>query len=203
MKMVNGINLKMSKILFFFFIVLFSLKTSISYSDNIRDFTIENMSIGDSTLDFFSKKEILDNKMDYYKKDDFITIGFNNHPSLNQYDWLQITYKKNNKKYLVESLDGVLAFRNDYNGCLKKKSQIALEIKDMTGVEPDELGGEHRADPTGKSIFSNSEFNVDNDFIVISCIDWSKKMEEIYFDHLKVWIGTSEFYNWIQTHPYK
>ena len=25
----------------------------------------------------------------------------------------------------------------------------------------------------------------------------------IYFDHLKVWIGTSEFYNWIQTHPYK
>ena len=193
----------MSKILFFFFIVLFSLKTSISYSDNIRDFTIEGMSIGDSTLDFFSKKEILNNKMDYYKKDDFITIGFNNHPSLNQYDWLQITYKKNNRKYLVESLDGVLAFRDDYSGCLKKKSQIALEIKDMTGVEPDELGGKHRADPTGKTIFSNSEFNVDNDFIVISCIDWSKKMEEIYFDHLKVWIGTSEFYNWIQTHPYK
>mgnify|MGYP007000303964 CR=1 len=64
--------------LFFFFIILFSFKTSISYSDNIRDFTIEGISIGDSTLDFFSKKEILDNKMDYYKKDDFITIGFKN-----------------------------------------------------------------------------------------------------------------------------
>ena len=203
MRMANGINLKMSKILFFFFIILFSLKTSISYSDNIKDFTIEGMSIGDSTLDFFSKEEILNNKMDYYKNDDFITIGFNNHSSLKQYEWLQITYKKNNKKYLVESLDGVLSFRNDYNGCLKEKSQIVLEIKSMTGVEPDEFEGKHGADPTGNSIFSNSEFNVDNDFIVISCIDWSKKMEEIYFDHLKVWIGTSEFYDWIGSNPYK
>jgi len=202
MKMENGINLKMSRIIFYFFIILFSFKTNISYSNKINEFTIEDISIGDSTLNFFSKKEILNNKMDYYKKDDFITIGFNNHSSLKQYEWLQISYKKNDKKYLVESLDGVLSFRNDYSGCLKKKANIVQEIKNMTGVEPDEFEGEHRADPTGNSKFSNSEFNLDNDFIVISCIDWSKKMEEKFFDHLKVWIGTSEFYDFIMSNPY-
>ena len=193
----------MYKSFFFFFIILFSFNTSISYSNNIEDFTIEGMSIGNSTLDFFSEEEILNNQMDYYKKDDFITIGLNNHPSLKQYEWLQISYKKNDKKYLVESLDGVLSFRNDYNGCLKKKSQIVFEIKDMTGVEPDESEDKHGADPSGKSKFNNSEFSIDNDLIVISCIDWSKQMEKMYFDHLKVWIGTSEFYDWIQSNPYK
>ena len=202
MKMENGINLKMSRIIFYFFIILFSFKTNISYSNNIKEFTIEDISIGDSTLDFFSKKEILNNNMDYYKKDDFITIGFNNHSSLKQYEWLQISYKKNDKKYLVESLDGILPFRNDYSGCLKKKTNIVQEIKNMTGVEPDEFEGKHGADPTGNSKFSNSEFEVDNDFIIISCIDWSKKMEEKFFDHLKVWIGTSEFYDFITSNPY-
>ena len=193
----------MSKIFFFFFFILFSLKTSISYSNNIKDFTLEGMSIGDSTLDFFSEKEILDSRMDYYKKDDFITIGFNDHPTLKQYDWLQITYKKNDKKYFVESLDGVLSFKNDFNGCLKKKSKIVVEIKNMTGVEPEEFEGKHGADPSGKSKFNNSEFYLNNDYIAISCIDWSKKMEDLYFDHLKVWIGTSEFYTWIQSNPYR
>ena len=202
MKMENGINLKMSRIIFYFFIILFSFKTNISYSNKINEFTIEDISIGDSTLNFFSKKEILNNKMDYYKKDDFITIGFNNHSSLKQYEWLQISYKKNDKKYLVESLDGVLSFRNDYSGCLKKKANIVQEIKNMTGVEPDEFEGKHGADPTGNSKFNNSEFDVDNDFIVISCIDWSKKMEEKFFDHLKVWIGTSEFYDFVTSNPY-
>ena len=202
MKMVNGTNLKISKIFLFFFVIFFSLKTSISYSNNIKDFTIEGMSIGDSALNFFSEKEITNNIMNYYKKDDYITIGLNNHPLLEQYEWLQISFKKNDKEYIIESLDGVLSFRNDFDGCLKKKSQIVLEIKDMTGIEPDEFEAKHGGDPTGKSIFNNSEFYIGDDVIAISCIDWSKKMEEKYFDHLKVIFNTSGFHKFIQSNPY-
>jgi len=200
--MVNGTNLKISKIFLLFFVIFFSLKTSISYSNDIKDFTIEGMSIGDSALNFFSEKEIINNNMNYYTKDDYITIGLNNHPLLDQYEWLQISFKKNDKKYIIESLDGVLSFRNDFNGCLKKKSQIVLEIKDMTGIEPDEFEGKHGGDPTGKSIFNNSEFFIGNDVIAISCINWSKKMEEKYFDHLKVIVNTSGFHKFIQSNPY-
>ena len=121
--MESGTNLKISNISLFFFLILFSFKTSVSYSGTIKDFTIEGISLGDSVLNFFSREEILNNKMNYYKKDDYITIGLDNHPLLKQYDWLQISYKKNDKRYLVESLDGVLSFRNDYNSCLKKKTK--------------------------------------------------------------------------------
>ena len=202
MKMVNGTNLKTSKIFLFFFVIFFYSKTSISFSNDIKDFTIEGMSIGDSALNFFSKEEIINNNMNYYTKDDYITIGLNNHPLLNQYEWLQISFKKNDKKYIIESLDGVLSFKNDFKGCLKKKSQIVLEIKNMTDIEPNELEGKHRGDPTGKSIFSNSEFYIGDDVIAISCIDWSKKMEEKYFDHLKVIFNTNEFHNFIASNPY-
>ena len=203
MKMANGTNLKMSNFSLFFFLILFTFKTSVSYSSTIKDFTIEGISLGDSALNFFTKEEILNNKMSYYKKNDYVTIGFNNHPSLKQYDWLQISYKKDDKNFIVESLDGVLSFKNDYNGCLKTKSEIVLEIKDMTDVEPEEYEDKHRGDPSGKSIFSNSEFYIDKDVIAISCIDWSKKMEEKYFDHLKVIINTSEFNNFLRSNPYK
>jgi hypothetical protein len=38
--------------------------------------------------------------------------------------------------------------------------------------------------------------------IVTTCIDWSKKMEKQYFDHLKVFISTNEFWDWITKNPY-
>ena len=72
----------------------------------------------------------------------------------------------------------------------------------MTGIEPDEFEAKHRGDPTGKSIFNNSEFYIGDDVIAISCIDWSKKMEEKYFDHLKVIFNTSGFHKFIQSNPY-
>ena len=41
---------------------------SLTCAEDVRDFQIEGMSIGDSLLDFFSKQEIRQNLMlDYYK----------------------------------------------------------------------------------------------------------------------------------------
>ena len=45
----------------------FFLITPSSQADDIRDFQIEGMSIGDSALDFFSVGEIETSKKDYYE----------------------------------------------------------------------------------------------------------------------------------------
>ena len=47
-------------------VLIFSLQ-SWTKADDIRDFQIEGMSIGDSLLDYFDKSIILNNKKDYYK----------------------------------------------------------------------------------------------------------------------------------------
>ena len=45
-----------------------------SQADDIRDFQIEGMSIGDSLLDYFSEEEIRKNKADYYKDKRFMSL---------------------------------------------------------------------------------------------------------------------------------
>ena len=48
------------RILLSIFILIFSFQSLIK-ADDIRDFEIENMSLGDSLLKYFSEKEIEDN----------------------------------------------------------------------------------------------------------------------------------------------
>jgi len=184
-------------------ILIFSLQTP-SQADDIRDFQIEGMSVGDSLLDYFSKEKIVKNDGNYYKKKKFVTAVFHNDPKLKIYDWLQISYKRNDSKYTIYSLDGVIEYKKNYPGCLKKKDKIVKELKDMfgsTNTRVDE--GKHRADKSGKSLYSNFIFKLsDGDQIIVSCIDWSKKLEAKYFDHLKVVANHSEFTDFIYSNPY-
>ncbi len=56
----------MKKLSTYLFLILFSLSAP-SFADDIRDFEIEGMSIGDSLLDYFSEEEIT-NKKKFLKK---------------------------------------------------------------------------------------------------------------------------------------
>ena len=47
----------MKRLSLYLFLILFTLPTP-SQADDIRDFQIEGMSIGDSLLDYFSEEEI-------------------------------------------------------------------------------------------------------------------------------------------------
>ena len=52
-------------------IFIFTLQTP-SQADDIRDFQIEGMSVGDSALDYFTEEDILSSKRDYQKNKKFI-----------------------------------------------------------------------------------------------------------------------------------
>ena len=41
-------------------------------ADDIRDFEIEGMSIGDSALDYFSESELIKNKRNYYNNQKYV-----------------------------------------------------------------------------------------------------------------------------------
>ena len=77
-------------------ILIFSFQSP-SQADDIRDFQIEGMSIGDSTLDFFSEEEIKNNlKLQYFpyiKDKKFILAEFYKFPFFQTYDSLQIIFK--------------------------------------------------------------------------------------------------------------
>jgi len=46
-----------------------------SQADDVRDFQIEGMSIGDSLLDYFSEKEINDSRRNYFSNKKYYAVG--------------------------------------------------------------------------------------------------------------------------------
>ena len=96
-----------------------------SQADDIRDFQIEGMSIGDSLLDYFSEEKIKKSKRKNayrWKKDrKFTSIEIQFHPSFKIYDAIQATYKTNDKKFQIYMLSGFLDFPNNIKDCYKKK----------------------------------------------------------------------------------
>ena len=68
-------------------------------ADDIRDFEIEGMSIGDSLLDYFSEEEIkkAEENSTAYKDNRYIVIFSNK--SSEKYDYVQVTYNPKDKNF--------------------------------------------------------------------------------------------------------
>ncbi len=182
-------------------ILIFTLQTP-SQADDIIDFQIEGMSVGDSLLDYFSKEEIkqAENNSTLMGDEKFIIIFS---PSQSEiYDQVQITYKFKDKKYLIHSLEGKLEFKNNIKGCDKKMKEISNEVKDMfKDVEITEAVDKiHDGDESGKSTTTGTFFLFKSkDYVDIYCTDWSAEMHEKegWTDDLTVTLGSSEFRNFL------
>jgi hypothetical protein len=174
-------------------------------ADDIRDFEIEGISVGDSLLNFFSKKEINDNLKEVnYTSDSYLLFEiYKADHQLDQYDALMIHFKKNDKNYTVYSVSGVMEFADNIQGCSLKKKEIDLELlKLFKSLERTDHGfNKSRSDKSGKSLFSEIEYKFPSkNEISIQCYDWSEEIG--YMDHLRLGLKHKEFTNWIRNLSY-
>ena len=99
-----------------------------SQADDIRDFQIEGMSIGDSLLSIFSKDEIDSIEPTYYPDSrKFHDIPIISH-KFKDYDQVTFGLKRDDKKYIIYSLAGELYYQNDFKNCMKKKEEILKDV---------------------------------------------------------------------------
>ena len=115
------------KILITLFFIIFSFQFS-SNADDIRDFQIEGISIGDSALEFYDKELIISNTHTQpYKDDEYYTVEFveNN----KTYETITLTFKKSDKNFIIHSLTGYNYVK--YEECLIKQKSIADDIKSV------------------------------------------------------------------------
>ena len=176
-------------------------------ADDIRDFEIEGMSIGDSLLDFFTddliKKEIaLDD--DSYKNKEYLNLWFDGDGKFKTYQYLQVHIKSNDKNYIAQSIEGKIIYKDNIEDCYKKKKIIFNELKNIfPTANVRNSKNKHQADPSGKSLTDTSYFFLSNNTgnIGVACYDWSKKFGK--YDNLKVFIDKPEFLNWLKTKAYK
>ena len=185
----------------FFQILLFIIFSFSINAEDIREYEIEGMSIGDSLLDYFSEDEIIKNIVDYYKDYDnkFSETEFYNPDKFKNYETLSIAFKTNDKKYIIYGVRGAIFFDNNIEGCYDKRDEISIDLQNLFSSEeiymegPDFLN--HPADKSGESTASGISFFKNEDTILLDCIDWSEKLP--YTDNLTLNIRTKEFNYWL------
>ena len=192
----------MKKLSTYLFLLLFSFQTS-SWADDVRDFQIEGMSIGDSLLDYFSEKEIQENlPYEIWKGKKFDAFEFVSAERFKDYDAVQIGFKPVDKKYIIYSVEGMMSFDKDFPNCLNKMEEIKLEIEELKNLKKEEFDfRKHRQDKTGKSKYITTSYNfLNDDSINIQCYSWSEEMNQI--DHLRISLRSKEYSEWIINEAY-
>ena len=177
-----------------------------SNADDISDFQIEGMSIGDSLLDYFDKEKIERDKIPYPKSNKFYsfeTIESN----FQVYKNVQFDFKKNDKKYIIYSIGGGI-FYNDMKKCNKKKEDVVSEIREVVEeqVEVRYFDKYPHSPVYPNSTVESVEMKFKSgDMVRIYCLDWSEKIseEKNWHDHLAVHISTKEYRDFLDTEAYK
>ena len=193
-------------------VLIFSLQ-SWTKADDISEFEIEGISIGDSLLDYFNKNEIENEKYSkysfWYKNNKYVAIGAGGgsplDKKLDNYDDLSIVLKQDDNTYKIYSVGGRI-FCENINTCKTKKNEIVKELKlffdDEVSTYSDDSN--HVADPTGNSKAYSVFFNFKKNkysYVEVSVYDWSKEMD--YPDNLKVVIYSEEFGKFIENEAYE
>ena len=115
-------------------ILTFSFQTP-SLADDIRDFEIEGISVGDSLLEFFDELDLTVQIIKDYPKNIYPGSkkfhGLRINKKLGEYDHFSVMLKKNDEKYIIHSLRGKKVFDNNIEGCKKYKKKVVDNLKDL------------------------------------------------------------------------
>ena len=176
----------------FLWIVLISFFLNAkAHTDNIKDFNIENISIGDSALDYFTEKQIENSEIDWfnYSYKDYSTSLL---PGKGIYDWFKLTYRNNDDYFKILGIVGIIVKKKYISEeCNYQLDTAALEIskifkdaqkeqKQIYNIVYDPSKIFQEPNSTGKSMATSVLFNFkDEGKIILSCYDMDKKVNEI------------------------
>ena len=185
-----------------FILITILLINTCSYSlaDNLKDFEIEGISIGESLLDYATEREINSIKAGFdYKTDKFFTYRFEKIYDLKQYDKLNVSVKKGDKNFIIVGISGIYYYKN-LDECNSLKKEIQSYVKNEFKINASDITKYPSSmDKTGKSII----YGIQNylkpypslESININCYDFTK--ESLMKANLKVSVNTHEFMDFI------
>ena len=175
---------------------------SLSKADDIRDFQIEGMSIGDSLLDFFNISQI-SNFQNYdhtptdmkFRVSEFNeTINF----KITNYDAMQVYHKPDDKKFIIHGIRGALIC--DQKKICKNKQKKIIEDLKFSFSNSKEAKFEkfkHPEDKSNRSVVELWFLDLKNGYITVRYTNWSKNMN--YSDNVDVEIANKEVEKWLRS----
>tara|TARA_Y100000590_G_scaffold329514_1_gene374223 strand:- start:103 stop:636 length:534 start_codon:yes stop_codon:yes gene_type:complete len=173
-------------------------------AEDISDFQIEGISVGDSLLNYMSeekiKNEIEVNKERYNNNTSFgevfISKEFLTYKSVRAY------VKPNDSKFIIHSISGSKKYKT-IDLCIEEKNEILKEFSNLfsNAIKTNKTWNS-KNDPTGKSKVYGTKFKFKSgDQINIQCIDIEEQLsikKNWWSNTLDVGIDRKEIINWFR-----
>ena len=185
----------MKKLSTYLFLILFSFSAP-SFADDISDFQIEGVSIGDSLLDYMSEEEIKENVGFVYEDKKFTVSTYKE--STETYNWgILVEYKSNDQTYKIYGATGNINFSNNIESCYEKQDEIEKEISPMFNKSKIK---KFDITPTGNedgSTYKQTQFYFDGgDATSVDCYYFPNTPSQ---NHLKVTMTSEELQWYLET----
>ena len=194
-----------------FLIVLFIILSfqSLTKADDISEFEIEGMSIGDSALEYFNKEKLIEFK-EFYRGTDSKKFFMSSVQSskFKKYDDIMFHFKENDPLFKIYSISAAIWFSEtnikNIKDCIKIRNQIDIELSKLfnnfnKNIEDNMT---HKGDTSGKSFTHTiSYWFENNNHAGVSCYELSKEFGGT--SHLKVMVNSHELVDWINNVVYK
>ena len=158
------------------FILTFSFQ-ALTKADDIRDFQIEGMSVGDSLLDYFTKEKIKKEKK-FYKLGGKLLDGYSKIFKMNNnelYDNVVLYFESDDRKYIIQGIAGRKYYENNINQCYETQHEIVNEIKLITPKAKIVALKKRKHSRFKNSYITPTSFILNDSDISVFCYDYSKK----------------------------
>ena len=199
-------------------VVLSLLLSTSAYTDDIKDFQIESISIGDSALDYFTESQLENGELDWFN---YSYKEYSTSLLLGKdiYDWFKISYNSHDDDFIIEGLVGIVVKKKyDDNKCNKELDTAALDISKLFKntkqgkkqlykivYNPRKIFQEPNS--SGKSTASSISFDFkDEGKIILSCYNMDKATNQIdspikdinQFDTFRIDIRSKVFAHYLE-----
>ena len=178
------------------FVLLFS---SSVFADDISDFEIEGISIGDSLLEHLSEEIILSEiKTNFDKKRDnkFTTVYLKN-IIFEEYEYVAAIVKPNDSKYIIYGIRGMFDISNPEE-CSIKQNKIAGTLKEFFSTPLKKFNRSSAYDDTGQSKVIGYMFDLDNGRAGVVCYNYSEHVN--IASGLDVTLRSKEYNQWLSNY---
>ena len=188
-------------------IILGLLWSNTTQAEDINDFEIEGISLGDSLLDYFTEKEIKNpgakNIYFYPNSRKFYEIVLNLNSTI--YDEIQFSLKDKDDSYKIYNINGTIFFKQNISKCHDKKNEIESDLSKILNMNEVNIypeTGKHTVDKTGRSTYEAVWYVFKSgDHVGVICTDYHIDMNNQ--DSLKLLISSKEYNNFLRTEAYE
>ena len=187
--------------IFIIVLVLIFNFQSWSKADDIRDFQLEGIAIGDSVLDHFGETEFLKFKrLTDFKDNTYTSRETHSKKVLKTFDTFQITFFTNDRDYIVQGISGLIDYSNNYKECIKEKKKV---IKELENLFPNSKlhGPKKRNMMSAKGYWEGSAYILpQGDLTIVACYNYDDKNRR---DHFRISVRKKAFDLWLVNKAYK